>query len=82
MDRGEAGLGRETRFVIAVACNAVTDFIIEGWLTTWTAPCLKSRMHRSGLLINVFWVNAVPSPPRGEKVAVRPDEGLSQKAAC
>ena len=41
----------------------------------WTAPCLKSRIHRSCLLINVCRVNAVPSPPLGEKVADRPDEG-------
>ena len=41
----------------------------------WTAPFLKSRIHRSCLLINVCRVSAVPSLPREEKVADRPEEG-------
>ena len=35
----------------------------------WTAPCLKSRIHQSGILINVCRVNAVPSPPNGVDLA-------------
>ena len=43
-------------------------------MPSWTAPGSKSRIHRSCLLINVCRVNAVPSLPRGEKVADRPEE--------
>ena len=63
--------------------NAVCVVQCEGFSgSNWTAVCLKSRIHRSGLLINFCRVNAVPSPPLGEKVADRPDERLSLKAAC
>ena len=44
-------------------------------MTNWTAPCLKSRIHRSCLWIKVVRVNAVPSLPLGKKVADSPDEG-------
>ena len=42
--------------------------------SNWTATGLKSRIHRSCLLINFCRVNAVPFPPLEEKVADRPDE--------
>ena len=43
----------------------------------WTAPCLKSRIHRSCLLINFCRVNAVPSPPRGRRWPIGRMSGLS-----
>ena len=54
--------------VCVVRCGGFSGF-------NWTAACLKSRIHRSCLLINFCRVNAVPSPPLGKKVADRPDEG-------
>jgi hypothetical protein len=59
--------------------DAVCGVRCEGFSgSNWTAPCLKSRIHRSCLLINFCRVNAVPSHPLGplgEKAADRPDEG-------
>jgi hypothetical protein len=41
----------------------------------WTAPCLRSPIHRGCLLINVCLVKQWPFSPSGEKVADRPDDG-------
>ena len=75
MSLRQDGFGRR-HAVPVTGHDAVCGVQCEGFSgSNWSAPCLKSRIHRSCLLINVCRVNAVPSFPRGEKVADRPNEG-------
>jgi hypothetical protein len=55
------------------SCKTVTD----GHLVSSASPCLKSRIHRSCLLINVCRVNEVPSPPWGRRWPLGRMRGLS-----
>ena len=55
--------------------DAVCGVRCEGFSgSDWTATGLKSRIHRSCILISFCRVNAVPSYRLGEKAADRPDE--------